>query len=340
MTRIERVRTAFAGGVPDRIPVMAHNFMMAVPEAGTTHRVYRDDPAVMARTLERSVERYDLDGVLLDVDTALLASACGADVIYPEDAPAVVRGVQPRSVEELVDAVGSVDLLASPRIRCYLEAAEALAKWGAANDRFVRINADQGAFSLACLLRGMDEFMMDLLDEDCEDALRRLMDATYGVSLRMHELCWKTGAHMTSYGNSSEGCSVVSPAVFRRFAKELEARLAADLKSRGIPYLCHICGDVNPILPDLVETGCPAFELDWKTDVGRVFELAHGKFVLSGNVDPALFVTGAPDDVFAAAKKVCDLYRGKGGLVLCSGCALGPNTKAENLEAFVRAARA
>ena len=318
---------------------MAHNFMLAVPEAGVTHRAYRSDPEVMARTLEESVERYDLDGVLLDVDTALLASACGADVVYPDDAPAVVKGSQPRSVGELIDAVRSVDLLASPRIRVYLEAAEALAKWGDETDHFVRINADQGAFSLACLLTGMDEFMMGLLDEDLEDDIRSLLDATYGVSLRMHELCWKTGAHMTSYGNSSEGCSVVSPRVFRRFAKDLEARLAADLKARGIPYLCHICGDVNPILPDLVETGCPAYELDWKTDIGRIFELARGKFVLSGNVDPALFVTGTPDEVFGASKKVCDLYRGKGGLVLCSGCALGPNTKPENVRAFVRAAR-
>jgi len=43
--------------------------------------------------------------------------------------------------------------------------------------------------------------------------------------------------------------------------------------------------------------------------------------------------------VYAAARKVCDIFRGKGGLVLCSGCALGPQTKSENLQAFVRAAR-
>ena len=185
----------------------------------------------------------------------------------------------------------------------------------------------------------MDEFMMDLLDEDYEEDINRLLDATYSVALKMHELCFATGAHMTSYGNSSEGCSVISPACFRQFAKERETRLAADLKARGIPYLCHICGDVNPILPDLVETGCPAYELDWKTDANRVFEVAHGKFTLSGNVDPALFVTGTPDEVYAASRKVCDIFRGKGGLVLCSGCALGPQTKSENLEAFVRAAR-
>ena len=337
--RIEWVKRAFAGEAVERIPVMAHNFMMAVREAGFTHKEFRESPDVMVKVMSEATLKYDLDCVLLDVDTALLASACGADVMYPDDLAAVAKGVQPTPIDELPDKVKDVDLLASGRVRHYLEAAERLVAWGNENDRFIRINADQGAFSLACILTGMDEFMMDLLDEDYEEDINRLLDATYAVSLKMHELCFATGAHMTSYGNSSEGCSVISPACFRQFAKERETRLAADLKARGIPYLCHICGDVNPILPDLAETGCPAYELDWKTDVNRVFEVAHGKFTLSGNVDPALFVTGSPDDVYAAARKVCDVFRGKGGLVLCSGCALGPQTRSENREAFVRAAR-
>ena len=337
--RIELVKRAFAGEVVERIPVMAHNFLMAVREAGFTQKEFRESPDVMVKAMTEATMKYDLDCVLLDVDTALLASACGADVMYPDDLAAVAKGEQPTPIDELPDKVKAVDLMASERVRHYLEAAERLVEWGNENDRFIRINADQGAFSLACILTGMDEFMMDLLDEDYEEDINRLLDATYDVSLRMHELCFATGAHMTSYGNSSEGCSVISPALFRKFSKERETRLAADLKARGIPFLCHICGDVNPILPDLAETGCPAYELDWKTDANRVFEVGHGKFTLSGNVDPALFVTGTPDQVYAESRKVCDLFRGKGGLVLCSGCALGPQTKSENLEAFVRAAR-
>lgn len=336
--RIELVKRAFAGDAVERIPVMAHNFLMAVREAGHTQKEFRESPDVMVKVMTGATVKYDLDGVLLDVDTALLASACGADVLYPDDLAAVPKNEQSVPLSELPDRVRSIDLLDSPRVRNYLEAAERLVAWGNEHDRFIRINADQGAFSLACILTGMDEFMMNLLDEDCEEDINRLLDATYEVSLKMHELCFATGAHMTSYGNSSEGCSVISPALFRQFAKSREARLANDLKARGIPYLCHICGDVNPILPDLTETGCPAFELDWKTDVNRIFEIAHGRFTLSGNVDPTLFVTGSPEDVYAAARNVCDIFRGKGGLVLCSGCALGPQTREENLRAFVRAA--
>lgn len=40
MTRIERIRTVLnggiPGGIPDRIPVMTHNFLMAAREAGVT----------------------------------------------------------------------------------------------------------------------------------------------------------------------------------------------------------------------------------------------------------------------------------------------------------------
>ena len=337
MTRIERVKTAFAGGVPDRIPVMAHNFMFAAREYGITMKEFRDNPEAMAKSMEAAVLKYDLDGIWLAVDTVLVASACGADVIYPEDAPAVPNGVQPRSLKELPQAVAATDLLASQRVRNYLEATEMLAEWGRETDHFIRICADQGAFSLACELTGMSEFLMNLLDEDCEEDIRRLMDETLKVSIRMHELCYKAGAHAVCYGNSSEGCSVISPRTFRKFAKDMEIRMAREMKARGIPNICHICGDVTPILPDLAETGCPAYELDWLTDVKKIYEIGHGKFALSGTVDPALFVTGKPQDLYAEAKKLCDIYRGKGGFVLCSGCALGPNTKSENLHAFVKA---
>ena len=98
MTRIERIQTVLSGGIPDRIPVMTHNFLMAAWEAGVTMEEYRSSPDVIAKTLIDACIRYDTDGILLDVDTALLASACGADVIYPRDIAAVTKDIQPRSI--------------------------------------------------------------------------------------------------------------------------------------------------------------------------------------------------------------------------------------------------
>ncbi len=335
MNKIERIRAVMDGRVPDRIPVMTHNFLMAAREGGITMRQFRQSPAEIVRVLTEACEKYDTDGVLLDVDTALLASACGADVVYPEDIAAVTLDRQKRSIPELLEDLDRVELEKHPRIQLYLEALERLSDWGRRNGVFVRGNADQGSFSLACLLTGMNQFLEDLLDEDCEEDILRLLEATLQISLQMHRLCHRAGADCTSYGNSSEGCSVISPAMFRKFAKPFETRMAAQLKAEGIFTICHICGSVDLILEDLTQTGCPMYELDYKTDIVRAKEMARGHFAISGNIDPTLFTTGTPEDIRRVTRALCDLYRNEGGLMIGPGCALGPNTSPENLFAFV-----
>ena len=116
MTRIERIQTVMAGGIPDRVPVMTHNFLMAAREAGVTMAQYRSSADVIANTLIQACQRYDTDGILLDVDTALLASACGGDVIYPENLAAVPKDQQSRSIEQIIEDLANVDLRRSDRV--------------------------------------------------------------------------------------------------------------------------------------------------------------------------------------------------------------------------------
>lgn len=335
MTRIERIRTVLAGGVPDRIPVMIHNFLMAAREEGVTMAEYRSSADVIAKTLIDACVRYDTDGILLDVDTALLASACGADVTYPDDIAAVTNDKQSRSIEQIIDDLAKVDLRNSDRVKIYLEAINKMSVWCSANDVFLRANADQGPFSLGCLLVGMNDFLVSLLDEDEEENLMALMEQTLRIALQMHHLCFEAGGHMTSYGNSSEGCSVVSPAIFRKFGKPFETRLNQQLKKEGIPTLCHICGWSDPILEDLAETGCPMFEFDARTDIRKAREAGRGHYVLSGNLDPAMLNSAGPDEVKKAVMELLDLFRGQGGLMIGPGCALGPNTPGENIRTLV-----
>lgn len=339
MTRIERVKTALSGGVPDRIPVIVHNFLMAAQEAGVSMAEFRGSADVIVKTMTGACIKYDTDGILLDVDTALLSSACGASVIYPENIAAVTLDKQKRSISQIIDDLENVNLLDCDRIKIYLEAINKLSAWCNSNDVFLRANADQGPFSLACLLVGINDFLMSLMDEDEEENLMVLMEQTSKIALQMHRLCYEAGGHCTSYGNSSEGCSVVSPAIFRKFGKPFEIRLHQELAKEGIPTMCHICGWTDPILPDLAETGCQAYEFDDRTDIQKAKEVGFGHFVVSGNVDPVLLANGIPEEVTNVSRRLLDLYRGQGGLLLGAGCALSPNTPAENLHAFVNAAK-
>lgn len=335
MTGKERMKAVLDMQIPDRIPVMMHNFQTCAREAGLTMAEYRSSADNMSTAMIRSCIKYDLDAILLDVDTALLASACGADVRYPEDIAAVTEDVQPRSMEQLIEDLAKVDLRKSERVGIYLDAVHRLSEWCSANDVYLRANADQGPFSLACELTGMTQFLINLVDEDNEDIIKELIGQTYRISLEMHKLCMEAGADGTSYGNSSEGCSVISPEMFRKFAFPFEKRFAADLAAIGSRAICHICGNVNPILEDLAATGCIAYEFDSKTDIELAQKTAGGHFSISGNIDPALIYKGTPGQIIPEARKLLDLYRNKGGLIVCSGCATAPNTPEENLFAIV-----
>lgn len=335
MNSIERIRTVMNGGIPDRIPVMTHNFLMAAKEADVTMEEYRSTPDIIAKALIDACIKYGTDGILLDVDTALLASACGADVVYPKDLAAITKDFQPRSIEEIIDDLEKVDLRNSDRVNIYLDAVHKISKWCNENKIFLRANADQGPFSLGCLLVGMNEFLCDLLDEDEEENILALMEHTTKIALQMHHLCFEAGAHCTSYGNSSSGCSVVSPDIFRRFAKPFEIKLHEQLKADGIPTICHICGWTDPMQADLVEIGCPMYEFDAQTDIQLARQIGKGHYALSGNLDPTMLCNGSVDEVKAAAKELLDMFRGQGGLMIGPGCALPAETSSENIHALV-----
>jgi uroporphyrinogen decarboxylase len=91
MTGYERIAAALAGRWPDKIPIMLHNFMMAARERGITMRQYRQSPQLVAESFVRTAEAYDVDGVLVDVDTVTLADAAGVPIDFPDDEPARCR---------------------------------------------------------------------------------------------------------------------------------------------------------------------------------------------------------------------------------------------------------
>ena len=70
---------------------------------------FRTDPEIMARSFIQSVERYQYDGVLLDVDTVTLAHAAGVPIDFPEDQPArTTVGVQLPRIKIEIDCIARV----------------------------------------------------------------------------------------------------------------------------------------------------------------------------------------------------------------------------------------
>jgi len=338
MNSLERVQTVLAGGVPDRVPVCLHNFMLATREAGVRMEDYRMDPEAIARTHLHAVEKYGYDCVLIDTDTTLLAEAMGAK---SECAP----GEPGRIVKPAISSLNDVDRLrvVNPekdgRIPALLEAVRMLRK-KVGSEIAIRGNADQAAFDLACLVRGVEDFLMDLKDDPESPLLVRLLEVCYQSHLATHRAVAKAGAHFTSLGDSFAGPDVCSPAMFNRFARPYEERLVRDLAADGIFVVIHICGDTSRILPVLSEYGSCGFELDYKTDLVKAKDTVGARHVLFGNIDPSgVIAMGSAAQVREATRQLMNVWKSGARFILNAGCAIPPNTPPENVRALVSAAQ-
>jgi MtaA/CmuA family methyltransferase len=333
MTSKERILAALAGTQSDRIPVMLHNFMMAAREYGVSMKQFREDPVTMAEALVRSVEKYEFDGILVDMDTVTLAGALGVPVDFPDNEPARCHlGVLSDIKEYQNLPVANIEDY--PYVMNWLEAVR-LVKRYVGDDIFVRGNCDQAPFSLAGMVRGSAEWMMDLYTADEDDKVG-LLNYCSEATLQFIRLMAQTGCDMLSNGDSPAGPDLIPPDLYRKYAFPFEKMVAEESHSLGLPYTLHICGKTELILEDMIATGADALELDYKTDIHRIAEVFNGRAALIGNIDPSgVLALGTAEEVRRKTRELVKIMGGSSRFILNAGCAIPPNTPAENIWALM-----
>ena len=336
MNGCERMLNVFAGKETDRIPAMLHCFLTSTWEYGITQAQYRESPELIASSHLAFAEKYGLDGIVLDIDTCVEADALGVPVDYPEDNPARVTGPLSEDFEFLKREIKPSKLLSSRRIEILLETVRILRE-RAGGEILIRANCDQMAFSLAALCLGMNEFLVDLLDEDMEEDLLEIIDLCSDVHIELHRLVMEAGADISSFGDSLCSPDLVSPDIFRRFSLPSHRKLKAALDKENIKTICHICGNLDKIVEDVADIGYPAVEIDYKTNIPNAAKVFKDKSLVSGVIDPSgVFFFGTPEQVKEKTIETLDIFQGR-GIIPGAGCALPKGTPEENIRAFVSA---
>lgn len=337
LTSRERVNAVLSGKVPDRIPVVPQGFMFSAKTAGYEIGEINRNPAKMAESHRICQEKYGYDGCVVDVDDATLAEACGAKVQFREHDVASVDEHAP-ILEDLrdIDKLKMPDPLKDGRICEWLETVERLS--GAIGDHvFIIGRADQGPFSLLSLLRGTQDFMMDLLTEEPE-VIHHALEWTTEAHIRFAKAQLAAGAHATSMGDAYASPELVSPEMYREFALPYEKKVTEAIRQTGKPYSVHICGNTTKIVEDMGQSGAKILEIDWKTDMGYARSVVPSDVVLMGNINPSdPMCIGEPETVREQVRAIVEKTQGR-GILLSSGCALGANTRPENMRALIEAA--
>lgn len=337
MNGYERIQAALKGEKADKTPIMLHNFMMATKEANVSMATYRDNPRVIADTFIKAIDKYQYDGVLVDLDTVTLAGAVGVPVDFPEFEPA--RSHKGNLVDlSDVKKLKSVNIENYKYVQNWLEATH-LVKSHFGNEIFVRGNCDQAPFSLASMMRGAQEWMLDLIMGETEQ-VTELLEYSTDISCQFIKLMSQTGCDMVSNGDSPAGPEMISPDMYEIYALPYEKRNVETAHKNNVPYTLHICGNTKEILELMVNSGADALELDYKTDVHKAFETFKDKACFIGNIDPsAVIAMGTPEIVEQKTQELLEIFSNNNRFILNAGCAIPSSTPEENLRRMIQVAR-
>jgi len=339
MDSIERTLATLAFKQSDRVPVDLHNFMVTPRYIGAEDSpdFYRNGEA-LAEGQIAAWRRFGHDVLLVENGTAALAEACGVEVEYLSESAPVAKKPAISSLDE-VENLKVPDPYKDPLLKELLKATRIVVE-EIGDQAFIMGRADQGPFSLACEIRGMSNFLMDLaLGEDL-DKVYQLLDFCLEVCDRYAHAQIEQGAHATSIGDSPSGPDVISQKYYRQFAHPWVKRLAERLKKNDVILAYHICGNATPIMEDMVTTGADIIEIDQKSDQVAVKSVVRGKAALLGPVDPSgVMANGTPQEVTEKCVEALDNLSPGGGFILGPGCALPPTTPDENIDAMIEAAK-
>ena len=205
-----------------------------------------------------------------------------------------------------------------------------------------------GIFEISCWLRGMQNFMVDMLaDEDFAHALaEKVLDVQmdwYGAVL--DEIGPYVDIIETGDDYGSQNSLLISPECLDEFILSRRKRLN-DMFRKKAPnahILLHCCGSISRIIPAIVDTGVDilnpvqtaAVDMD-PYDLKRKF----GDMVcFHGGVDTQSAMRGSVEDVENEVKKMLDAMDHQGGYIISSCNHIQNDIPVENIVALFETAR-
>jgi uroporphyrinogen decarboxylase len=267
-------------------------------------------------------EKYGHDGVIVDIGTQAAAQALGCPADYPP-------GEIPRATGPAIQDWADLDHLSVPEPRrtfpltVVLEAV-AILKRSIGEHATIIATVDQGPFTLASQLLGMDRFLTEigLHEHDHDVEIHQLLSLCTDFTLAYGTALHAAGADIVRMGDSTSGPDMVSPRTYAQYAFPYQKRLAEEFARRGIVFEFHICGNATPIIEKMVATGAAYVEIDEKTDLAAARQAVRERGGVGGPISPSLLRFGTEAEVEEACRRALEAWLPQGGLFFGPGCTL------------------
>ena len=182
----------------------------------------------------------------------------------------------------------------------------------------------EGPFTCAANLVGIERIMRWTVK--APDKLQRVLEITKQAEVDVINFAFDCGADYYCISEPSSGPSLLSPGMWKKFVQPVITDIVRHVKG---PVALHICGNADPIIPMMCDTGVVGISIEEKADLKQAVETAHAKGVrVFGNVATAsTLFSGTPQQCYQEAIGALE----KGTDFLAPGCGVAPQTPLENI---------
>jgi MtaA/CmuA family methyltransferase len=335
MTSRERYLAAIQGTPYDRPPVQPMQITFAARHSGIPFGRAVLDGELFAEAQLKTMRDFDTDIILLCSDPAreVVDMAGEGSVIFFDDQPPAIdehnaaladksnisklRKPDPAHSGRMYDRVRSIDLLRRK-----------------AGPDAVIIGWVEGALALAAELRGINNLMMDFIEDP--DFADELLSLCADVAIDYGRIQLEHGAD--SIGMSDAAASMISPKLYERHLWPLQRRVLTSIKSNGGLTRLHMCGRTNQHMELMEQLPVDVYEMDFMTDIEHARRILGPDRAITGNVHTIkTMFEAAPEDVIrecARCHKICGPR-----YIVSPGCDIPPGTPEANFAAMVEYSR-
>jgi uroporphyrinogen-III decarboxylase len=306
---------------------------------GISHLDYYVDPEAWFQGNIRVIEEFPdiivFPSWWVEYGMAIEPSAVGARISF--------RRQEPPSISSRLFRLEDVRRLAPVDPECDGLMAWTLARYRMQVPRIldagfvIPIVTARGPLCTAAFLRGLTDFMMDLVETP--ELVHDFLDYTTDLTI-----AWLR-AQAEAIGRTVEALFILddivgflSPRHYQEFAEPCLKRITSAFPEKWIK-IYHNDANISPFLEQLPHCGFDVLNLGKNLDIAEVDRRTGGRFCLMGNVNPLEIATfGSAEDVRKAGREVLGKARGT-RLILSYGGGVSPGTPPENIRALAQAAR-
>jgi [methyl-Co(III) methanol-specific corrinoid protein]:coenzyme M methyltransferase len=328
-----RVLTALLGGKVDEVPatcIGACGGSVTVEiqkAAGIYWPEAFQDPEKMANLAIASQEITGLGNVNIGYEFSILPEVLGCKIQFydrHELKPAMLH----HAFDNADDLKMPDDFLKRGRIPAIMEAIRLVRR--KVGDFLPIASFVFGPYSLAGELAEPTRFLMWAIKNP--EGAKKFIDFATEAIIEYGKAQYRAGSDVISLGEPLGTPDIMGLKIFREYIKPALKKIADNLG--GIRIL-HLCGDVEPFIPEIVDIGFDAISVKQSVDIARIKPIVGGTKIL-GNVESKVVLThGTVEEVRAVAKKALE----DGVTMLEPCCGIEALMPLDNIKVLVEEAR-